>query len=119
MEVVRTKVLMFCILMTLFLAVITVMLFKQDNSEVLLMSKRVTNETELRNTTKVVKKNTNTTNSIYQPAPQGNALNITFPQFYHATGVITLPYDGIMEPFEAWYASQYNMSRIDYYYGKW
>lgn len=42
---------------------------------------------------------------------------IKFPEFYHAQGIISLPYDGIIEPFEAWYAGQHQMSRIDYYYG--
>ena len=40
-----------------------------------------------------------------------------FPRYYHATGLLTLPYDNIVEPFEAWYAGEKNMSRIDYYYG--
>ncbi|XP_028397683.1 counting factor associated protein D-like [Dendronephthya gigantea] len=40
-----------------------------------------------------------------------------FPRNYHATGLLTLPYDNIVEPFEAWYAGERNMSRIDYYYG--
>ena len=40
-----------------------------------------------------------------------------FPHYYHATGMLTLPYDDIIEPFEAWYAGERNMSRIDYYYG--
>ena len=43
---------------------------------------------------------------------------IKFPEFYHVTGVLRLPFDEIVEPFEAWYAGKYNMSRIDYYYGK-
>ncbi|XP_012559591.2 uncharacterized protein LOC100198320 isoform X1 [Hydra vulgaris] len=42
---------------------------------------------------------------------------IDFPSFYHAVGTITLPYDDLVEPFEAWYAGELNMSRIDYYYG--
>lgn len=42
---------------------------------------------------------------------------IDFPLFYHATGTITLPYDDLVEPFEAWYAGELNMSRIDYYQG--
>ncbi|XP_058968750.2 counting factor associated protein D [Pocillopora verrucosa] len=42
---------------------------------------------------------------------------ITFPEFYHAQGIISLPYDGIIEPFEAWYGGRHKMSRIDYYYG--
>ena len=44
---------------------------------------------------------------------------IKFPEFYHTQGTISLPFDDIIEPFEAWYAGKYNMSRIDYYYGKW
>ena len=43
---------------------------------------------------------------------------IEFPEFYHAQGIISLPYDGIIEPFEAWYGGRHKMSRIDYYYGK-
>lgn len=42
---------------------------------------------------------------------------IKFPEFYHAQGIISLPFDGIIEPFEAWYAGSLKMSRIDYYYG--
>ena len=42
---------------------------------------------------------------------------IDFPLFYHAVGTITLPYDDLVEPFEAWYAGELNMSRIDYYQG--
>lgn len=44
--------------------------------------------------------------------------DIKFPKTYHATGLLTLPYDGIMEPFEIWYDEHLNMSRIDYYHGK-
>ena len=44
--------------------------------------------------------------------------NIVFPKSYHATGLLTLPYDGIMEPFEIWYAEKHRMSRIDYYHGR-
>lgn len=40
-----------------------------------------------------------------------------FPQYYHATGILSLPFDGIVEPFEAWFAGDRNTSRIDYYYG--
>ena len=43
---------------------------------------------------------------------------ITFPMFYHSIGSIRLPIDDIEEPFEAWYAALFNMSRIDYYHGK-
>ena len=43
---------------------------------------------------------------------------IKFPEFYHTQGIISLPYDGIIEPFEAWYGGRHKMSRIDYYYGK-
>ena len=44
--------------------------------------------------------------------------DIEFPLFYHASGVISLPFDGLQEPFEAWYAGELNMSRIDYFYGE-
>lgn len=40
-----------------------------------------------------------------------------FPRYYHATGILSLPFDDIVEPFEAWFAGDRNMSRIDYYYG--
>ena len=43
---------------------------------------------------------------------------LKFPSCYRAQGQISLPYDGIIEPFEAWYCGKVNMSRIDYYYGK-
>ena len=50
--------------------------------------------------------------------PQGSFIeSIKFPDFYHAQGIISLPYDGIIEPFEAWFAGRHQMSRIDYYYG--
>ena len=41
-----------------------------------------------------------------------------FPRNYHATGKLFLPHGNIMEPFEVWYAGDYNRSRIDYYFGK-
>ena len=47
-----------------------------------------------------------------------DSVKIKFPEFYHAQGIISLPYDGIIEPFEAWYGGRHKMSRIDYYYGK-
>lgn len=40
-----------------------------------------------------------------------------FPRYYHASGLLSLPFDDIVEPFEAWFAGDRNMSRIDYYYG--
>ena len=42
----------------------------------------------------------------------------TFPNNYHATGIIILPESKIAEPFEIWYAPEYKKSRIDYYYGR-
>ena len=42
----------------------------------------------------------------------------TFPNNYHATGIIILPESKIAEPFEIWYAPDSKKSRIDYYYGK-
>ena len=49
---------------------------------------------------------------------QTTQVKIKFPEFYHAQGIISLPYDGIIEPFEAWYGGRHKMSRIDYYYGE-
>ena len=42
---------------------------------------------------------------------------LTFPKNYHVKGVLKLPYGDIVEPFEAWYARDEKMSRIDYYGG--
>ena len=41
----------------------------------------------------------------------------SFPDDYHAIGVLQLPYGNITEPFEAWYSGGNKMSRIDYYGG--
>ena len=119
MEIGKTKLFAFCLSMTLTLGVITVLLYKQDRSEVIVMAKRITNDTELTNITQPDREQKNKTRNDNRPAPLENLLDISFPHTYHATGVITLPYDGIMEPFEAWYAEKHNMSRIDYYYGKY
>ena len=43
---------------------------------------------------------------------------IKFPTSYHATGRLFLPHSNIVEPFEIWFASDFNRSRIDYYYGR-
>ena len=43
---------------------------------------------------------------------------LKFPNSYHVTGILKLPYGGIDEPFEAWYSRDEKMSRIDYYGGK-
>ncbi|XP_078362424.1 uncharacterized protein LOC144646642 [Oculina patagonica] len=40
-----------------------------------------------------------------------------FPNNYHATGRLFLPHSNIVEPFEIWFTSDFNRSRIDYYYG--
>lgn len=37
---------------------------------------------------------------------------------FHITGVISLPYAEIKEPFEAWFDLRAKSSRIDYYHGK-
>lgn len=37
---------------------------------------------------------------------------------FHITGVISLPYAEIQEPFEAWFHLKAKSSRIDYYHGK-
>lgn len=42
---------------------------------------------------------------------------IKFPHNYHATGRLFLPHSNIVEPFEIWFSSEFNRSRIDYYYG--
>ena len=48
-----------------------------------------------------------------------SALLCTFTKaFVYFTGVISLPYAEIKEPFEAWFDTAGKASRIDYYYGK-
>ena len=42
----------------------------------------------------------------------------TFPDSYHAVGVLQLPYGNIAEPFDVWYSGKNRMSRIDYYGGE-
>lgn len=44
-------------------------------------------------------------------------ITVNFPKNYHATGRLFLPHSNIVEPFEIWFSSDYNRSRIDYYYG--
>lgn len=44
-------------------------------------------------------------------------ITVNFPRNYHATGRLFLPHSNIVEPFEIWFTSDYNRSRIDYYYG--
>lgn len=63
-------------------------------------------------------KDKNGTVNIKENETRHDKPEIKFPKTYHATGLLTLPYDGIMEPFEIWYAEDLNMSRIDYYYGE-
>ena len=50
-----------------------------------------------------------------------NAANVPSPPqsvpTYHVSGIITLPYAEINEPFEAWYDETQFASRIDYYGG--
>jgi len=41
-----------------------------------------------------------------------------FPKSYHVKGVIILPFNDIVEPFEAWVDADKGMSRIDFYDGK-
>lgn len=41
----------------------------------------------------------------------------SFPDDYHAVGILQLPYGNIVEPFEVWYSEKNKMSRIDYYEG--
>ena len=54
---------------------------------------------------------------IVEGERESERYNINFPLFYHSVGTITLPFDDLVEPFEAWYAGELNMSRIDYYQG--
>ncbi|XP_048414110.1 digestive cysteine proteinase 2-like isoform X2 [Stegostoma tigrinum] len=42
----------------------------------------------------------------------------TFPDIYHISGTISLPYAEVEEPFEAWYNFLGQVSRIDYYDGQ-
>ena len=49
---------------------------------------------------------------------QGKTEVFSFPDDYHAIGVLQLPYGNIAEPFEAWYSAKNKMSRIDYYGGE-
>ena len=44
-------------------------------------------------------------------------MEASFPDNYHAIGVLQLPYGNITEPFEVWYSGKNKMSRIDYYGG--
>ena len=41
-----------------------------------------------------------------------------FPINYHSTGLLRLPHGNIKEPFEIWFTSKYQRSRVDFYYGK-
>ncbi|XP_051892253.1 digestive cysteine proteinase 1-like [Pristis pectinata] len=42
----------------------------------------------------------------------------TFADIYHVSGMFSLPYAEIKEPFEAWYNLSGNVSRIEYYHGQ-
>ena len=41
-----------------------------------------------------------------------------FPKSYHVKGTIILPFNDIVEPFEAWVDAGKGMSRIDFYGGE-
>lgn len=43
---------------------------------------------------------------------------LSWPDQYHATGLIVLPYGDIYEPFEGWVDMKGGMSRLDTYGGK-
>lgn len=43
---------------------------------------------------------------------------LSFPDVYHVSGIFSLPYAEIEEPFEAWYNRSGNVSRIEYYHGQ-
>ena len=55
--------------------------------------------------------------SSKQPYGEKIRGDVTFASSYYTQGILRLPYDGITEPFESWYAGKKHMSRIDYYYG--
>ncbi|XP_043573078.1 digestive cysteine proteinase 1-like isoform X1 [Chiloscyllium plagiosum] len=42
----------------------------------------------------------------------------TFPDVYHISGTIILPFAEIEEPFEAWYNYSGQVSRVEYYHGQ-
>ncbi|XP_067862776.1 digestive cysteine proteinase 1-like [Heptranchias perlo] len=42
----------------------------------------------------------------------------SFGDIYHVSGILSLPYTEIEEPFEAWYNLSGNVSRIEYYHGQ-
>ncbi|XP_072356635.1 digestive cysteine proteinase 2 [Scyliorhinus torazame] len=42
----------------------------------------------------------------------------TFPDIYHVSGILSLPYAEIEEPFEVWYNLSGKVSRIEYYHGQ-
>ncbi|XP_005991096.1 digestive cysteine proteinase 2 [Latimeria chalumnae] len=51
----------------------------------------------------------------------GSGLGTPIPSFgdvYHISGILSLPYAEIEEPFEAWYNRSGNVSRIQYYNGQ-
>ena len=52
----------------------------------------------------------------------GESLDVNSPptwsNAYTVSGVLTLPYAEIVEPFQAWFDGQNGRSRIDYYAGK-
>jgi len=75
---------------------------------------------ELKNQSKITDQNDEESaiQKIVNEEKESEKYKISFPLFYHSVGTITLPYDGLVEPFEAWYAGELNMSRIDYYQGK-
>uniref|UniRef100_UPI00398F0E7A digestive cysteine proteinase 2-like isoform X2 n=1 Tax=Pristiophorus japonicus TaxID=55135 RepID=UPI00398F0E7A len=54
--------------------------------------------------------------SVFEAKPWMKAP--TLPDVYHVTGVLSLPYAEIEEPFEAWYNLSGNVSRIEYYHGQ-
>ena len=104
---------------------------KQEGEYERLSSSVAGNRTNTKSTTKTVavhdKMMRDTTKQAQPPenkerakTPFGETIRktIRFPRCYRAQGQISLPFDGIIEPFEAWYCAKFNMSRIDYYYGK-
>ncbi len=59
-----------------------------------------------------------TRRSLSENQNKTDHVRFKFPNNYHATGRLFLPHSNIVEPFEIWFTSDFNRSRIDYYYGK-
>jgi hypothetical protein len=54
---------------------------------------------------------------LIQESSGANSVNVNAYPTYSVSGIITLPFAEINEPFEAWYDETQFASRIDYYNG--